>query len=113
MPLATTTVQGKILLPDGDPATAGTIQAILSSPASASDGVNDHRFGQTPVSGTIGGDGTVAGVVLVPNDVMTPSSTHYIVNISVTAPVVTNWTEKWSILDAVDPIDIGDIVRVA
>lgn len=104
----TTTIQGKVLMPNGQPATAGTILARLSQPGQAPDGGSSQVVGGR-FTGTIATDGTVTGLALVPNDVITPAGTFYRVTVRVTAPVRDEWDETWNITTAPDPVDIGDI----
>ena len=65
-------------------------------------------------SGTIAADGTVTGLNLVPNDVITPAGTYYTVTITVRTPVQlqSTSTEQWSITTSPDPINIGAVQRL-
>lgn len=106
----TTTITGKLYVPGGGTATGGTITAILSSSGSTEDaGVTQIVAGR--VSTTIGATGAVS-FALVPNDAITPSGTSYTVNFAVTAPIYMSWMEKWNVLTAPDPVEIGDVQRL-
>ena len=129
----TTTIRGTIYLPGGaTPATAGSISAALSASASADDGGTPAVVAGR-VSATItprhcsvttatlcAADGDCPGgetcinvtIALVPNDAMTPTGTYYTVSYSVTSPTAAQWTEKWTITTAPDPIAIGSVTRV-
>ena len=108
----TTTIQGKIVLPDGTVATSGKIVAQLSTSGSTPDTTTaeDENVGGREI-GSIGATGDVT-MVLVPNDAITPTGTYYEVRISVKAPIRATWVEKWSITTSPDPIDIGAITRL-
>lgn len=108
MAIETTTVQGKVVMPDGTGATGGTIRATLSAPGSVSDGSIDNEIGGS-FEGTIAGDGTITGLVLVPNDVITPATTYYIMEFIVTSPIRARWTVNRTIDTAPDPVDVGDL----
>jgi len=107
----TTTVQGKVLLPSGAPATSGYIIAILSHPGTADDAGTAQKVSGR-VQATIAADGTVTGLVLVPNDAITPAGTYYLVEIRVQSPYRVAWMEKWSVATAPDPVDIGVITQL-
>lgn len=109
----TTTVSGKVILPGGNVATAGTITATLAAPGSVDDLVTGEgeRVGGL-YKGTIAGTGDIANLQLVPNDVIVPDGTYYLVTFSVTSPVRTAWSEKWAVTSDPDPIDVGDIARL-
>ena len=109
----TTAINGKIIAPDGTAVTAGRIEARLNQPGSTPDlstGASWRVGG--PFAGTIAADGTVTGLALVPNDAITPAGTYYVVTISVTAPRVERWEEKWSVTTAPDPVAVGAITRL-
>ncbi len=109
----TTTVRGKVLSPNGQIVTKGTITAVLSTAGSAEDpalGITQRVA--TRVIGTIDPNGDITGLVLVPNDVITPSNTHYTVSFSVQAPIYGSWAELWSVTTSPDPVDVGDITRL-
>ncbi len=106
----TTTLAGKIVLPGGAVATGGKVRATISDTCATDDGGTEQLVrGRT--QGTIAANGDVT-LVLVPNDVCTPTGTFYTVKISVTGPERASWTEKWSITTSPDPVDIGDITRL-
>jgi len=107
----TTTVQGKVLAPNGAAFTSGTITAVLSAAGTTDDAGTSQRVAMRE-TGSIDPNGTITGLVLVPNDVITPSSTYYTVTFSVKAPIYGSWTELWSVATAPDPIDVGDITRL-
>ncbi len=109
----TTTVAGKVLLPGGSGnfAQRGTIIATLSASGSVTDGSEVHRVASRVIA-TIASTGTVTGLVLVPNDVITPANTYYLVQFTVSAPLAASWTEKWSVTTSPDPVQIGNITRL-
>ena len=115
MAMPTTTVQGKVILPSGDPATAGTLTLVLSEPGLVNDGATDHRIGGERQE-EIGTDGAV-DFALVPNDQITrdgeesPGGTIYRVDVLVTSPYRCRWSESWSVDSSPDPVDIGAITR--
>jgi len=107
----TTTVNAKVVLANGQPATSGTITANLSAQGATLDGSTWQAVaGRT--SGTIDPNGTVTGLVLVPNDAITPAGTYYLVTISVRTPIVTSWDVRWSVLTTPDPVNVGAITRL-
>lgn len=111
--IPTTTVNGKVYMPGGAVAAGGTITATLSQAGTVADdtGSPTYRVGGSK-SGTIASDGTVTGLVLIPNDLITPAGTIYKVTLSVTSPISTSWTEYWSVANSPDPVGIGDVSRV-
>lgn len=115
MAMPTTTVQGKVILPDGTAATAGTISFELSEPGKANDGTYDNRIGGK-FETDIASDGSV-DFTLVPNDVITrdgqgsPGGTYYQVTFLVTSPYRSEWSENWEVDTTPDPVDIGAITR--
>ena len=109
----TTTIAGKVLMPNGAVATGGTIVATLAGPGSVDDlttGEGERVAGR--YAGTIGADGSVTNLVLVPNDVIIPGGTYYHVSFTVAAPVRTSWSERWTVTTSPDPIDVGDVTRL-
>lgn len=110
MPVETTTVQGKVITPDGVAVTEGSIVATLAQPGSALDGATSQRVGgRVEVSISAAG---ISGLVLVPNDVMTPAGTYYRVSITVREPIETSWIELWSVASSPDPVDVGAVARL-
>lgn len=110
MPLETTQITGTIYDPQGAPVAGGKITIELSHPGSAPDTVSgdDERVaGETIVP--IGGDGTVDFTV-VPNDVITPVGTIYKIHFETSGR---RWREYWSVDSSPDPLEIGDVNRVA
>jgi hypothetical protein len=108
----TTTITGKVLIPNGsgNPYTAGTVTVTLSTAGTAVDGGSTVIVsGRT--TATIAADGTVSFAV-VPNDVISPEGTYYIVKFSPTAPTSASWTENWIVVTTPDPITIGAVTRV-
>ena len=109
----TTTITGKVVMPNGVVASAGNITATLSAPGSTTDLATSQKWqvgGR--FTGTIAVDGTVTGLVLVPNDAITPAGTYYTVVINVTAPTRDARTFLWSVTTAPDPVTIGAITRL-
>ncbi len=108
----TTTIQGKVILPDGTVATSGKITATLSQSGTTPDTTTSEQedIGGRE-EGTIGVTGDVT-LVLVPNDAISPSGTFYTVRISVRKPLRASWLEKWKVDTSPDPVDIGAITRL-
>lgn len=111
MAIETTTVQGKVVCPDGNGATGGVIRFTLSQPGAADDGTYNDVVGGV-YEATIGSDGTVS-FALVPNDAITPADTYYKAEFRVTSPERAAWFEYWSMATGVDPIDIGDVTKLS
>lgn len=107
----TTTVNGKVVLSDGAAATAGSITCTLSTPGTALDGATSQRVAGSETA-TIGSDGTITGLTLVPNDAITPSGTTYRCTFSVSAPRRASWDETWSVTSSPDPVNVGSITRL-
>ena len=108
----TTTVQGMVVLPDGQVATKGSLRIQISTSGSTPDTATAQN---QVVSGRfttqIGVDGSVS-FALVPNDAITPSGTFYFVSYSVKSPIRASWKEKWSVATSPDPVDIGAITKL-
>jgi hypothetical protein len=120
--IAQVRITGKVLLPNGTPALGGYVKARLSRTGSAIDGAASATVlggggaaGTFPVTATIGSDGSV-DFYLTPNDAITPSGTHYVVEIigyvdaakkSYKPPA-----EKWQIASSPATIDIGAVPRL-
>jgi lysophospholipase L1-like esterase len=110
MAVPLTTITGKLLTPDGQPVTKGTVSARLSQPGSALDGAVSQRVAETATA-TVGADGSVS-LSLVPNDAITPSGTHYVVTIDAKIGARgRQWVEKWQITGTA-PLDIGEVPRL-
>ena len=107
----TTTIRGKVYTPHGDLATSGTITAVLSHSASVAD-ANNYGVVAGRYTATIDPNGEAIGLVLVPNDALTPLGTSYTVTFSVQTPRATSWTQVWSVTTLPDPIDIGAVTRL-
>jgi hypothetical protein len=110
MAVPLTTITGKLLTPDGQPVTKGTVSARLSQPGSVLDGTDSQRVAET-AKAAIGTDGAIS-LALVPNDAITPSGTHYVVTIDAKIGARgRQWTEKWQITGTA-PLDIGEVPRL-
>ena len=106
----TTTVNGKVVLSDGSAATAGSITCTLSTPGTALDGSTSQRVAGSDTA-TIGSDGTITGLTLVPNDAITPTGTTYKCAFNVSSPRRVSWDETWSVATSPDPVNVGSITR--
>ncbi len=108
----TTTVNGKIVTPDGVVVTSGKIAAFLSDPGTTPDtGTAESQRVSAKASGTVAATGDVS-ITLVPNDAITPSGTYYTVRFTIRQPIRASWVERWSVTTSPDPIDIGDVTRL-
>lgn len=108
----TTTIAGKVLMPNGAVATSGAIIAALSFPGSINDlSTNEGERVAGRYTGSISGAGAVS-LVLVPNDDIIPAGTYYNVTFNVSTPARVSWTEKWSVTTSPDPIDVGNVARL-
>jgi hypothetical protein len=111
MALPTVQITGKVLTPDGRAPRSGTVTCRLSHPGSALDGVVAHRIATEVVARTAS-DGAV-DFVLVPNDVITPSGTWYLVMFSVSVGGrAISWTETWQVPGDQPQLDIGAVPRL-
>jgi len=111
----TTTIAGKVILPDGTAAAGGKVAATLALPGSVTDpATSEGERVAGRYSGTIAATGDITGLALVPNDIISPAGTYYLVQFTITDPSSsrTSWTEKWSVTSAPDPIDIGAVARL-
>jgi lysophospholipase L1-like esterase len=122
--MATSTVRiiGKVLLPGGSPALGGYVKARLSRTGSAIDGAASATVlggggggGVFPVTAPIGQDGSV-DFYLTPNDAITPSGTHYVVEIVALLDAEKRSykppAEKWQLASSPGTIDIGAAPRL-
>lgn len=104
------TIQGKIILPTGDPAPGGEISIRLSGIGKVEDGGSTHTiFGVSPPI-RIAEDGSV-NFTLVPTESITPNNLRYVTTYRFGNGVTQD--ERWTLNNAPNPIDIGDITRVA
>jgi hypothetical protein len=100
-------ISGKIVTPDGVGVAGGELLVALSFPGTVHDPVADvdHRVGGIQRF-AIGIDGSVSGVVLVPNSQITPVGSFYTVTYKM--PGGSSWYELWQLADDT-PIEIGDV----
>ncbi len=108
----TTTVQGKVVIPNGATATGGAIAYSLSQSGSTPDtGTGQQQAVGGRQTATVAADGSVS-FPIIPNDAITPSGTFYDVVLTTTGPVRAYWVEKWSVTTSPDPVNIGAITRL-
>ncbi len=110
MSIFTTNIRGTVLKPDGTPYEGGSIEFRLSVGTGTvpDDTTSDvYAVGGT-VKASIGPDGTV-DFDLVPNDKITPAGSVWVATYLL--PGNLRFQEFWSVLEPVDPIQIGDIIR--
>lgn len=108
MAVETTTIEGDVLDLDATPA-EGELRIRLNQAGRVPDGADSHVVGGE-LRVTIGPAGAVS-FPLIPNDVITPAGTIYVVEY-----VLANgrrFREGWSVATAPDPIDIGAVTRIA
>jgi hypothetical protein len=112
MAVETTTIAGKIYQPSGAAYTTaqGSLVASLSKPGRATDGASTSVVAGR-ILGTIAANGDVS-IVLVPNDVISPAATYYMVYFSLVGPTPMSWMEKWSVVTTPDPIALGAVTRL-
>lgn len=112
MAIPTVTVTGRVASPGGVPIRRGVVTAHLSQQGFADDdgqtvliahSVTARWYGDQPVS-----------LSLVPNDVISPSGTVYVVTWSAldTSGRPSSWSERWQIPSATEPIALDDVTRV-
>lgn len=102
----TTEIDFKVVLPSGAPATSGTVTATLSSAGEAPDG-GSTSIVVSRVTATIGSDGSVI-LAVVPNDIITPGDTFYILHYDVRTPTLASWNEKRRVVSYPNPCAISD-----
>ncbi|MDH3834761.1 MAG: hypothetical protein OES34_11490 [Nitrosopumilus sp.] len=109
MAIAVKTIDGKIVTPDGVGWAGGTIYFSLSVHGTVDDAGTEQIVAANGVT-VIQSDGSV-DFDLIPNDIITPADTVYIVKFF--APDGSRMTQHWRILTT-DPstINIGDVTRV-
>jgi hypothetical protein len=125
----TTTIKGIVYLPGGNtPATTGSIIASLSSSCQVGGDVVAGRVAATitaphcsvttttlcSIDADCPGVETCLNVTiaLVPNDICAATGTYYTVQYSVGQPTSAQWSEKWTVVSAPDPIAIGSVTRI-
>lgn len=114
MAIPTIQITGRVLTPAGAAPVRGTITARLSQPGSVLDGSTTQRVA-AETSGTIGADGTVTGLALVPNDQIVPSGTYYEVRVRAALPNGNSgeaWSEKWQVPSGSATLDVGSVPRL-
>jgi len=99
-----------VVLLGGTTPTAGRVTATLSTRGDTLDG-SERKLVGGYVSASIASDGTVPGLVLVPNDAIT-GSTFYSVAIDVTSPARSSCTVKWLVATSPDPVNLRAITRL-
>lgn len=111
MAVPTISITGSIVSPDARIMTTGTIRADLSNSGSALDGVGSVTVSGRSVGAVTGG---LVSMVLVANDLITPSGTYYYVTfdcIDATGRKA-RWSEKWQLVSGSATLDIGSIPRI-
>lgn len=104
----TVTLSWTVLAPNGSPATAGTVTAILSTAGTAPDGGGSSSV-MSRVTANIASNGTVT-LELVPNDIITPADTYYVFQYAIRTPVSGSSSEKRRLVASPDPQTITDTV---
>lgn len=111
----TTTIQGKVIIPNGRGATSGEIVFDLDRPGKVMDGGTAHRIGgrwRVPIKS----DGSF-DLALVPNDQIIrdgqvdPGGSIYKCTIRVATPYRSEWPEYLNLGSSPDPVDFGAIQR--
>jgi hypothetical protein len=109
MAILTKNIVGKIVTPDGIGWAGGSLYISLNVNCTVDDAGTEQVIGGTKVY-IIQEDGSV-DFNLVPNDIMTPADSVYIVRYF--APDGSRIVEHWRVLAAdSSPLDIGDVTRV-
>lgn len=105
-------IGGHVLGPSGVAPDSGQITVKLSHAGSALDGAESVRVA-SEVTVTLGAAGLVA-LSLVPNDVITPSGTHYLVTYILRLPSGRSWqhAERWQLTSDDLTLDIGAVPRL-
>jgi len=108
--IATKNIIGKIVTPDAIGWAGGTIYFSLSTHGTVDDGGTEQVIAANGIT-VIQPDGSV-NFNLVPNDIITPADTVYIMRFF--APDGSRMVQVWQILNSdSSPIDIGDVTRVS
>jgi lysophospholipase L1-like esterase len=110
MPIPTIQITGHVLTPSGDAPTKGRLVIRLSQAAAALDG-DELTWVAGREEVTLGADGALPDLRLVPNDALTPAGTYYVVDYFVSG-WTENKTERWQLTSTPATIDIGAITRV-
>jgi len=115
MAVETTTITGKVFMPNGAAAASGRVTLKLSQAGRAEDAgatqvVGGQYEARIASDGTIKAADLVTALTVVPNDAITPSGTYYRVDFSLANGI--RWTEYWNVTTAPDPVEIGDIQRL-
>lgn len=116
MAIPTVQITGTILTPAGDPVRDGTVSAELSQSGRV---IEDNGLAQSIAGETswdlAPGGALPADFALIPNDVISPAGTVYIVTFNVTLQNYRpfSWVERWKLHSAPATIAIGDVLRVA
>lgn len=109
MAVETTRITGNVLLPTGAAASGGRIRVRLSTPSTVADGGTSHVVGVAPYDVQIGTNGAV-DFFLVPNDVLTPAGTHYLMQFETLDGF--SWSERVTVATSPDPTTIGALTRL-
>ncbi len=110
MAVETTQILGTVYDPTGAPAARVRLRIRLSTRATAPDGAARHVVGSMPVEVRANDAGEV-DFLLIPNDVLDPAGTTYLV--SYETPAGARWDDRpWQLASTPDPIQIGSIPRV-
>lgn len=112
MAIETTTITGKIYLPNGQAAADVALEIQLTQVGKVEDGAQTCL-----ISGVYRTKADSAGAVnfpLVPNSgtgAILPTGTKY--RVRFTMPDGFTWSELWTVSATPDPVEIGDITREA
>lgn len=110
MAVETTRIVGSVILPGVQVASAARLTISLTQPGTAPDGALQRVVSTEPVVVRADASGAF-DFALIPNDVITPAGTRWRVDVALLAGGC--WTWYWDLASSPDPIDIGDIPRVA
>ena len=108
----TVAISGGIVTPSGGSVARGMILIRLSQPGRAADGDSSVLVSGSTEAKWSGAQGPT--IALVPNDVITPSGTVYVVSITAvdSSGRVSSWTERWRVASSPASISFADVERV-
>ncbi len=110
MAVATVTIDGKVVKPDGVGAGGGSIQVALSEYGTVDDAGTEQVVAPSKTY-VIGADGTV-GFEIIPNaNINTASGTSFY-RVTYRTGDGDLWTEIWQVATTPDPQNIGNVTRI-
>ena len=112
MAVTLVTVAGHVVDPDGTSLASGTVTAYLSQAGATPSGAESVRIAGES-SSAIGALGAVS-FGLVPNALITPSGTYYVMTFAGLLPsgTATRWVEHWQLAASPSTIDVGSVPRI-